>query len=337
MFCISLHFKKAHLDIREKVSLPQNLLKSMESGVLLDTCNRLELYGTGDMYSLIDSYFAPVKDYLFRYEGKKAVQHLFRVAAGLDSMMIGENEILGQVKDAFASSLEHGCTGYELNTIFKAAITCAKQIKTDTLLSKSSISIANLAVGLCNHYKKEKKKVLVIGGSGEIGSKVIRKLMANGNYEIYATVRERHIKEAVHPVAYADRYQYLEQADIVVSATKSPHFTIVKDKIDDKKRLYIDLAVPRDIDPAIGDVVTMDSLRELAERNNDIKQGEIERAEAIIEEQMESLAKDMALHSIMPLPDDDSIKHLIYTMRDTATAREFSAFCAAMARMEGKQ
>lgn len=334
MFCISLNYKKADIEIREKLSLSKDILSDIKKGVYLETCNRVELYGTDGLYEYIEKYFGGVKEYLLVFENEKAISHLFKVACGLDSMVMGEDEILGQVKDAFKYSLDNGFTDYELNTVFKAAVTCAKRVKTDTLLSKKSTSVATLAASLCSKYKGEKKRVLVIGASGDTGHKVIKNLISTGDFEIFATVREHSVKNGVRLIDYKDRYKYLKDADIVISATKSPHFTITKDRAGDKKKLYIDLAVPRDIDTAIEGVITIDDLKELARRNNEIRQGELEAAWAIIEEDTEALFKELALHKIMPLKMSEELKHFVYSFRDNASPQEFTAFCDVVERME---
>ena len=174
MFCISLSYKNANENIRSNLSLTDDMLSETHCGVLLNTCNRIEFYGVDSPYETVDKYFSSVKKYILIYENDGAIMHLFKVACGLDSMLLGEDEILGQVKTAYAYSLENGYTDYELNTIFQSAITCAKRIKTDTLLSKSSVSVATLVVDLCKKYQSGKKTVLVIGGSGDIGNKIIK-------------------------------------------------------------------------------------------------------------------------------------------------------------------
>lgn len=337
MFCISLNYKKANENIRSSISLSEDIFKYLKCGVLLSTCNRIEVWGTDFLYDIVEKYFSSVKDYILIYENSAAIRHLFKVACGLDSMLLGEDEILGQVKNAFSKSLENGYTNYEINTVFRAAITCAKRIKTDTLLSKSSISVATLCVDMCRKYKEGKKKVLIIGGSGDIGNKIIKNMISAGEFEIFATVRKHVVKNCVKEIDYIDRYEYINKSDIVISATKSPHFTVIKDRMDGKERLYIDLAVPRDIDTAIEGVVTLENITEQANKNSILKRDSVQTAKEIIDEDIDSLQKEMLMHNLMPLEFNEEVKHFIYDFRSLSSADEFRAFASVMERMEKKK
>lgn len=337
MFCISLNYKKAQANIRSSISLTNGILNEMRCGVLLETCNRIELYGVDGLYDNVEKYFGSVKKQILIYENEDAIKHLFKVACGLDSMILGEDEILGQVKAAYVYSLENGYTDYELNTVFQSAITCAKRIKTDTPLSKCSVSVATLAVDLCRKYKNGKKTVLVIGGSGDIGNRIIRNLVSSGDFEIYATVHKHGIKNQVNLIDYKERYEYINKSDIVISATKSPHFTIIKERLDSKKRIYIDLAVPRDIDTAVDNVVTLEEITAIANKNIELKQDAAQTALRIIDEDVDELQKDLLMHRLMPLEVDEELKHFIYDFRSTSSTEEFKAFAAVFERMEKKK
>jgi glutamyl-tRNA reductase len=262
-------------------------------------------------------------------------------------MVFGEDEILGQIKKAFAFSQSNNFTDYELNTIFKSSITCAKKIKTQTLISKSSVSIATLVAYKCHKFIDGKKNVLVIGGSGDIGSKLIKDLISYNEFDIYATTREQHnTKGDVHIIPYADRYDYVNNADIIISATKSPHFTVVADKVknhtkDDKKRLFIDLAVPRDIDDEIKNspnntLMQIDDFEEIANKNKQIKLDEYKTAEDLMNEDIDTLLKELSFHTLLPKIQkikSDEIKHFIYTFRDTANANEFDSFAKVFKKL----
>lgn len=367
MFALSLNFKTADILLREKFAFDNektlrlfNILKlnNIAECVYLSTCNRCEIYGVGNVYIALKIFsgFAKiseetVKNHILIFDGDSAVRHLFRVCSGIESMIFGEDEILGQIKNAFAFSQNNHAAGYELNTVFKGAITSAKKIKTQTLISKSSVSVATLAASKCHKFNGKTKKVLMIGGSGEIGSKVLKDLLSYGEFEIFATAREKHISsDRLTIISYADRYEYVNDADIIISATKSPHFTIVSDKLKNniskfKPRLFIDLAVPRDIDEdvrSIPDVCLMhiDDFKDIAKRNSEIKKGELKTAEDIMREDMDTLLKELAFHSMLPKIQsirDDEIKHFIYDFRDTANADEFESFIKVFSKMEGVQ
>ena len=350
MFCISLTFRDADVDLREQYSWDEQVPDSLSKGVFLSTCNRVEVYGVGDLYPLVGTWFSGVKSRLALYEGENAVRHLFKVAAGLDSMVLGEDEILGQVKTAFQDAQNAGRTDYELNTIFKSAITAAKRVKTDTKLSKTSVSVATLAASACSQYAEALDgpcKVVIVGASGEIGGKLAKDLLSIGKCQVAATVRKHRVPDDVERINYEDRYSHMAEADIIISATRCPYFTVTADRLaefPEKKRLYIDLAVPRDIDPALVPVITVDDLRELANKNNEIKQGEVPYAEAILEEELQTLYKDLAFHDLLPLleklpeaADNKELRRFFYVFRETATAEELTAFINVMLRMEENQ
>lgn len=363
MFILSLNFKTADVSLREKFAFDSektlrllNILKenNIVQCVYLSTCNRCELYGVGNVYTALKIFsdFAEipeetVKSHILIFEGERAVRHLFRVCSGIESMVIGEDEILGQIKKAFAFAQNNNYTGYELNTVFKGAITSAKRIKTQTLISKSSVSVATLAASKCRKFDGKSKKVLIIGGSGDIGSKVLKDLISCGGFNIYATARENHISNyGITTISYADRYEYVNDADIIISATKSPHFTIVSSKLKksikiSKPRLFIDLAVPRDIDEdikKIPDVILMqlDDFKDMAKRNSEIKKDELKTAEDIMSEDIDSLLKELHFHSIISKIQNinDEVKHFIYAFRDTASANEFESFINVFSKME---
>jgi glutamyl-tRNA reductase len=364
MFALSLNFKTANIALREgfafndeKVLSLLNIFKNnnIDECVYLCTCNRCEIYGVGDEYTALKIFcdFAKassdeVKSHIFVYSGKNAVVHLFRVCCGFESMVFGEDEILGQIKKAFSFSQNNNFTDFELNTIFKSAITSAKKIKTQTLISKSSVSIATLVASKSHKFIDGKKNVLLIGGSGEIGSKVLKDLISYNEFEIYATTREQHnTKGDVHIIPYANRYDYVNSADIIISATKSPHFTIVADKVkshikNDKERLFIDLAVPRDIDDEVKNnsnntLMQIDDFEEIANNNKQIKLDEYKTAEDLMNEDIDTLLKELCFHSLLPKIQkvkSDEIKRFIYTFRDTANASEFESFANVFAKCD---
>lgn len=359
MFCISLNHHNTDLSLREKFSEGPELLEGLSEGVFLSTCNRVEVYGVGDVYLFIENYFHEYKEVLFLYEGDRALRHLYKVAAGLDSMVLGEDEILGQLKQAYESARETGHTGFLMNTAFQGAFTAAKRVKTETLLSKTSVSTATLAASACIRYwdKQQKElstdrrgRILMLGGSGDIGGKLLKDLLSYDWFDIAATVREHGVRQRVKAVDYKDRYEALKEADIVVSATRSPHFTVTAEKVaavdggEKKPRFYVDLAVPRDLDPALGDVLTIDDLRELAQHNNDLKRSASEEASVILEEELDSLFKVLTFHELRPLleappkgtpPLTEDWKRVLYAFREEATAEEFRSFCDVLLRLNG--
>lgn len=288
VYVIGVNYKTTPVQIREKFSIESQeygdvlssikLLDGVTECALLSTCNRTELhiYSSGTLLDTgyiekhlcvlkgIDIY--KVKKYFYVYEGLGAIKHIIKVASGMDSMLLGEDQILGQFRKAYELSMKQGASKAVLNTLSRLAITSSKKIKTRNLMLCKVASVAG-QVGdlLVEHFGKEltDKNILIIG-SGEIGNMVCKKLTQMGVAYIFMT--QRSINEAkviikneseVKNIGYDDRYLYIEQCDVIIGATSSPHYTITKDMLEetivnkDKNHIFIDLAVPRDFDEAI--------------------------------------------------------------------------------------
>lgn len=282
---VGVNHKVAPIAIREKVAFSEaKKIESMdilldygiEEVVILSTCNRSEIYiATKDekidkaiefTKSFYESFFkiTGISDYLFIEKGKKAIEHLYCVAAGLDSIVLGEDQILGQVSDAHLFAMEFGGSKKILNKMFREAITTAKEIKQTTKMSEVPLSVSYIGV----KYLKQQmgtlkgKKALVVG-LGEMGRLAFQHLIEEGVEEIYMCNRN-HDKvydlsseySQIIPVAYELRYDYLKDVDIVVTATASPHTVIQKSKIKAlKDKVYMmDLALPRDIDASVNEL-----------------------------------------------------------------------------------
>ncbi|MGN1418842.1 MAG: glutamyl-tRNA reductase [Acutalibacteraceae bacterium] len=365
MVVLSLSYKKMPIEQREKFAFENEKTLAflsalsadkIEQAVFLSTCNRCEVYAVGEVYEIIEKLSAfsgvpaeTIKTSAFVFEKIGAVRHLFSVCCGLDSMVLGEDEILGQVKRAFSFCSENGFTGYELNTFFKAAITSAKKIKTQTLLSKSSVSVATLAASYCRKFKSGRKKVLIVGAGGEIGGKTLKNLLSYGEFDIIAAARDCHaFQNGVQVVSYDERYAFADGADIIISATKSPHYTFTFEKFKSvlhtsKSRLLMDLAVPSDIDKKICEIencalITIDDFEKIAEKNNEIKKQEAVSAQEMMNECVDELFRDTLFHENLGLLkrtlSDDEL-HFAYKFRDFATAKQLEEFFKVIEKMEG--
>ena len=371
MFVLSVHYKNAETAFREKLALQPEEIgrlqktlreRGLEEAVYISTCNRCELYGVGkyDTALLALAEAAGVdpsrlRSNLLILEKEKAAAHVFNVASGMDSMVLGEDEILGQLRDAYEKAKEHGYTGYQLNTVFQAAFSAAKKVKTDTLLSKSSVSVATLAAAACHRYKEGPKKVLLIGASGDTGRKVLLNLLSYGDCTIIAAYRH-HARvtslQDVRAVPYEERYRWIGDADIVVSATKSPHYTLTRDKMEENDvnpggRLYVDLAVPRDIDECLAEcpdttLLTIDDFNEIAREHNEQKEKELVFAEEILRDGLDELEKDLLFHeyyaNIQRVKEEQTIELLkfIYRYRKESTAEELRSFLQVLQRMQSQ-
>lgn len=368
MYCISVSHKSADVEIRKKLAFTEGKItqisdRLIECGVVLEcvilcTCNRAELYYCGNESAKADiihilSQAADIEEellskHILYFSGDNAVYHLFKVASGIESIVIGEDEILGQTKQAYMIAKENNSVSYELNMIFQAAIACAKKVKTDTRLSKTSVSVATLAAAEAARCG-ESVNVLVIGASGKIGTSVLKNLASYKNVSVKAALRKYSARADMYndlnieAVDYAERYQHILNADCVISATGSPHYTVtlydLKHTVaDGRNRLFIDLAVPPDIDPAIGGLswarlINIDYFKELARVNNEIKLSSVDEAEQIIHSEIDQLKKDMLFHDFLPLMDsvkekiaDKPFEELVYKMKAETDSRSFEQF-----------
>lgn len=308
---IGLNHQSAPIKIREQVAFTESK-KVMASGALLDqgidevvilsTCNRSEIYVSSEQMAqkrgmLFDffenlSQLSTISDYLFFKTDEEAVMHLLKVSTGLNSIVLGEDQILGQVKTAHETALGLGASKKILNRLFQTAIETAKEVKTKTKISENPLSMSSIAV----RFLKEKmgglvgKKVMLIG-TGEMSRLALNYLMLEGVSQIYLASqnheKKQHLIDAI-PMAklidYEDRYRYLTEVDLVLSATGAPHLVIKRERVAKIKKplMMMDIALPRDIDPKLSDRVgvtlyNIDQLQEIREVN-ELKRGQLAKA-----------------------------------------------------------
>lgn len=302
---------------------------------VLSTCNRTEIYFAilGEVNSkrinLMQRYLSnykgldlgELKEICNIYSSGILTRHLMRVACGLDSMLIGEDQIKGQLKDSFLQSQERGYTGKNLQNLFQAVQHCAALVRSQTALSGTPWSIPSLAIkaGMSKLLEKkqgsQKINVLVIGASGYTGQIIIRDLLTRYGESVYvmATCRSHcaplSMMSKVHSqlelVEYKQRYDLIDSSDLIISATRSPHLTIKADLCQNmlnntRKRVFVDLAMPMDIDENITklpdcSLIQLDQVKELAQQSNSIRyQAAIEAAD-IIEEQADNFEKSLLM------------------------------------------
>ncbi len=374
---LSLSFRNTPQKIREYFAFgnedKKRLLKSLCSEELIDeavvliTCNRTEIYvSSGNDKStsgiiniilekcedIIGINIDNIRDYLLFYTGKSAVSHLYKVSAGLDSMLVGEDQILGQVKDAIEFARECDTAHLYLNTLFRDAVTEAKKIKTETMISKSGVSTATLALraakDVLNSFSG--KNILIIGASGKIGDIVLKNALSYDFEQIYVTRRRHNIDmspnamDRVSIIEYNDRYDYIKNADVIVSATSGPHFTLTKEHIQENivlgsKKVFIDLAVPCDIDERVSNLdniyyYNMDDMKKFADENNEKKKISIEKANAMTDEGVEKFLKWALFQENLKVFSDatenlekemarigekKTLEHLFYKIRDNGS------------------
>jgi len=291
------------------------LRPSAAETVVLSTCNRSEIYVvSGDpvrareevtgflseYHNLPESVFTP---HLFSYDNEAAVRHLFRVAAGLDSIVVGEPQILGQVKDAFQAAAEHHRAGPVLSKLFHWSFLVGKRVRTETGLGEGAVSVSFAAVALARKIfgQLNGRRVLVVG-AGEISTLTAQHLRANGVGEILVTSRTQAHAEALaasvngRSVPWDDLAQGVAASDIVVTATGSQRPIITRAQVEAGRHrrdplFIIDIAVPRDVEASVGDIeqvflYNVDDLQTLVQENLSRRSSEVDRAEAIVAEEV---------------------------------------------------
>jgi glutamyl-tRNA reductase len=327
-----------------ETKIPDALKSLRNSGfaeaVILSTCNRVEIYAAtalepaevfvelkqflarwgetagkpeagssrGDDRTAQRAVPADLTDELYTLAEPQSLQHLFKVACGLDSMVLGETEILGQLKQAYALAQARGHTGARLNKAFQRAFHVAKHVRTHTSIQRGSVSVASAAVELAGKIFSSlpEREVLVIG-AGETSAKTARALLSRGARSIIVANRshERAVALATElggrAVPFDDWAAEFEKIDIVISSTSAPHHILDRAKLEPlmkarKQRplLLIDIAVPRDIDPAVNFLenvylYNIDDLQAIADDYLKQRQDEIARCEAIIAEKVKAL------------------------------------------------
>lgn len=364
MFCISVSFKKTPLLIRQQFAFSKEEQKDflgkliekrkITGGVIVSTCNRSEIYLTGEKLTEVEEMVSEfkgiqkehVKKYCLFYQEKKAVRHLFRVACGLDSMILGEDEILHQVKEAYLFADEHGYTNSELNMIFQSAFNCAKLSKTTTRLSNTPVSIGTLTANMVEQFlvknpKETNESVMVIGATGKIGSIVAKNLIAKG-IPVIGTTRKHKQSEGVFLqenakmewLDFEKRYDAAPRVSVIISATGSPHYTMIKDEFlhcvnQENSYLIIDLSVPYDIDKELGNeknitLFDIDYFKTLSTENSNIRMGEIDKAEEILQECVEEVLKKLYVRNFkMKISETCQEKwfwKMIYYLRDVLSS-----------------
>ena len=323
---IGVNHRNCPVALREKVSFTHSRLleclrelkevQKIQEVVLLSTCNRSELYlydeapeaAISKGIAFYQSYFEEedVMPYLSIRQGEEALRHLFEVTAGLDSIVVGEDQILGQVKKAHSDAMSEQASGKVLNKIFREAVSTAKYIKSELKISEHPLSISHIAVKFLKEKQGtlEGKKALVIG-TGQMNELTIKYLLEEQIDRIYVTNRTHtkavaltELYEGLYPVAYEDRYEVLPKVDVVVSATASPHVILQADEMPKlSKRLDImDIAMPRDIDPGIDGlehayVYDIDALKLISKANNERRLELVARAQKEIEKALQKLMK----------------------------------------------
>lgn len=316
---LGVNHNSAPIDVRERLAIPQGGLAEatrslvrhpgVREGLILSTCNRVELLteheSASDLRRFLSDYFAvpaaTLDPHLYEYCGQEAVRHLFRVASSLDSMVVGEPQILGQVKESYTVAREVGGVSTTLERLLQSAFTVAKKVRSETEIGSSTVSIASVAADLAKQiFGSLKGKQVLLVGAGKMSELAARHLMAQGATSLLVAnrtpERAQRLAEQFHGLAvpFADLQQHAPKADIIVTSTGAREhlFNVAKAEIILHKRrgrpvFFIDIAVPRDVDPAVNGVegafvYSVDDLQQVAAKNMSARAEEAATAERIV-------------------------------------------------------
>lgn len=329
LLCLGLNYRTTPVEVRERVAFPEarvaeavqqvQTLKGFEESVVLSTCNRVEIYSTHtheqakaaheELIGYLVNRFELAPDQAealvtYKLDAAEAARHLFRVVSGLDSMVLGETEIFGQVKAAYQLALNTGTTGRTLNKLFQQAFSVGKKVRNETNIQRGSTSVGSVAVDLAEKVHDLKQCRVMLVGAGEMSRTCAQSLLSRGAKSIIVSNRshERAVELATEMGGKALKFDEWEgsmhEVDVIISSTSAPHFVIRPDQIQQvmKKRrweplLIIDIAVPRDVDPLVNGIegvylYDIDALQAIADEGRREREKQLFVCEQIIEEQL---------------------------------------------------
>jgi glutamyl-tRNA reductase len=335
---IGVNHNSAPIEVRERLAIPESRLPDamrrlaefpgVDEGLILCTCNRVEVVaqsknGGADLRRFLRDYFqldpAQYEPHLYEYRESEAVRHLFRVAASLDSMLVGEPQILGQVKEAYATARAVGAVHSQLDLLLTRAFTVAKRVRTETAVGSSAVSVASVAVELAKKiFGSLQGRHVYLVGAGKMSELAARHLMAHGAASIFVANRthERAAQLAGkfngQVILFEQLYETCDRADIVITSTGAPHAIFRREhgelflsRRKNRPMFFIDIAVPRDVAPEMNDldgifVYDIDDLQQAVSSHVADRRREAERAEAIVQSEVERFQARVQTLDVVP-------------------------------------
>lgn len=342
MIVVGLNYRTAPVEIREKFAFSEQELpaalqqlkdtKSILECVIVSTCNRTEIYAVVDrlymcgyyIRSYLERWFGIpreyMKDYLYMYEDRPVIEHLFKVTSGLDSMVIGETQILGQVRDAFLKAQNEKATGTLFNMLFKQAVTLAKRAHSETAIGENPVSVSYAAVELGKRiFGNFKKKTVMIIGAGKMSELTLKHLAGQGADRVLVVNRTMSKAEELAgkmngiAVPMDRMLDELRHVDVVISSTGSSEYVLVSQQIQrvmstrkSRPLFMIDIAVPRDLDPNITKVSNVylydiDDLELIVETNMNERRKEATKIESMVAEEISAFEQWFKLLGVGPV------------------------------------
>ena len=335
---IGVNHKTAPVEVRERLAIPESRLPEacqklitqpgVEEGMIISTCNRVEVVaqlknGTGDLRGFIREYFQvdpqEFEQHLYEFREQDAVRHVFRVAASLDSMVVGEPQILGQVKEAYATARAVGTVRAQLDQLLTRAFAVAKRVRTETAVGSSAVSVASVAVELAKKiFGNLSGKQVFLVGAGKMSELAARHLLAHGCESIFVANRtyDRAIRLAQkfdgQAIEFSRLHDSCDRADIVITSTGAPHAIFRREhgelflsRRKNRPMFFIDIAVPRDVDPEMNKldgifVYDIDDLQQAVASHVADRKKEAERAEAIVDSEVQRFQARIQTLDVVP-------------------------------------
>ena len=340
VFLTGLSHHTAPVDVRERIAVPESAMSEalsdlrnhagVQDAMILSTCNRVEIAITAEDSTAPDEVIRFLagrnqidpewlRSYLYSFQDREAIRHMFRVASSLDSMVVGEPQILGQLKAAYNTAREHGCMNGFLDAVLTRAFNVAKRVRSETGIARSAVSVSSAAVDLARQIFGHlgDKRVLLIG-AGKMSELAARHLHAAGCGTILVTNRTRSRAVEMADVVSGDVIEYeefrgrLHEMDIVLTSTGATDFLLRKEdmrKVLDRRRnrpmFLIDIAVPRNVEPAVNQLENIflydiDDLGSAVEQNRRAREKEAEQAEQIIASEIDRLVERLKVREVAP-------------------------------------
>jgi glutamyl-tRNA reductase len=334
---VGLSHKTAPVEIRERLAFNGDLVRTaltslvsrehVSEAMILSTCNRVEVVAESPDDRLIREFLCDfhriphddLSQHLYSYRNAEAIRHVFRVASSLDSMMLGEPQILGQVKEAYRIASDAGTVGMHLSALMNRAFAVAKKVRSETGISQSAVSVSYAAVELARKIfgNLSGKVVMIIGASkmGELAAKHLKRagvssvLVTNRTFEKAVEMAQVFEGAAIPFEHFTD---HMDRADIIISSTGAPHFIINRPLAEqiihrrkNKPMFFIDIAVPRDIDPTVNEIdnaflYDIDDLQQVIDSNLKERLKEASRAEEIVDTEVQAFCSKMQSREVVP-------------------------------------
>jgi len=351
-------FARPHrIEVRERLAIPESRLPDtcrdltaypgIEEALVISTCNRVEIVahttnGYADLRGFLHEHFHltanELDSHLYEFREKDVIRHIFRVASSLDSMVVGEAQILGQVKEAYATARAVGAVRSQLDQLFTRAFAVAKRVRSETAVGSSSVSIASVAVELAKKiFGAVEGKTVFVVGAGKMSELAARHLMAHGCASIFVSNRtyDRAVGLAQkfngQAIKFDDLYNTCDRADIVITSTGAPHAIFRREhgeqflsRRKNKPMFFIDIAVPRDVSPEMGKLdgiftYDIDDLQQAVTSHVADRRKEAELAESIITAEVERF--EARLHTLDVVPTIVSLQDHLETIRQAEIDR----------------